>query len=83
VVRSLVLPRATEAIHRALDHVTPWPNLFLAGRTGLFQYQMLEGCHKSGVRCAEIIRRHLDGEPPLERVSLRRDAYGRPLVVPE
>jgi protoporphyrinogen oxidase len=78
-----VMRTATDAIQRALTHETPFQNLFLAGRTGLFQYRMLEGAYESGVTCAAAVQARLDGVAAPAHGPDARDAWGRPLRPPE
>jgi protoporphyrinogen oxidase len=74
---------ATEAEQRRLEHRTRWRNLFLAGRTGMLQYVMLEGCLRSALSCAAVVIAVLGGEQPPPRAATVTDRYGRPDVVPE
>lgn len=79
-----VLEKSTEAIQRRLTHATPLKNLFLAGRTGQFQYRMTEGCYDSALEAVHEIHAYLTGEThkPMVR-AIETDTYGRPLVVHE
>jgi hypothetical protein len=79
-----VLQKSTEIKQRSLIHQTPFKNLFIAGRTGMFQYRMLEGCYESAITCVEAITADIEGKSPaLEKLRIKTDAYGRPMVIPE
>ncbi len=81
-----VLKKSTETLQRSLSHQTPIQNLFIAGRIGMFQYKMMEGCFDSGVTCAKAILQAIEGKPfevPSLEKDIPRDAYGRPLTYPE
>jgi len=78
-----VLRKATEDEQRALAHQTPFRNLFLAGRTGMFQYRMMEGSYESAVSCVETMEKAMRGENAASGSLRSTDAYGRPNVVPE
>ncbi len=81
-----VLRKETEEAQRALTHHTPYSNLFVAGRTGMFQYRMMEGCYESAMNCVQTIQAVLEGQAPDKIHSLeepKRDPFGRPLTIPE
>jgi protoporphyrinogen oxidase len=78
-----VLAKATEATQRVLTHQTPFSNLFIAGRTGMFQYRMLEGCYESAVECVAEMVSAIHGEQPSLKSTVGVDRFGRPQVVPE
>ncbi len=78
-----VMRSSTEDLQRSLAHQTPFHNLFIAGRTGMFQYRMLEGCYESAMICVEAIRATMGELNEVEQHVLRRDRYGRPELVPE
>ncbi|HLG19518.1 MAG TPA: FAD-dependent oxidoreductase [Bdellovibrionota bacterium] len=79
-----VLRKSTELEQRAITHQTPFVNLFVAGRTGMFQYRMLEGCFESAMTCVARIHATVEGQTELSLPELiRRDAFGRPTIVPE
>ena len=78
-----VMRAATESAQRALTHQTPFKNLFLAGRTGIFQYRMLEGCYESAMTSVEAMNRAMAGDDVAQTYRPATDRYGRPLVVPE
>ena len=79
-----VLKKSTEEIQRALTHKTPFKNLFIAGRTGNFQYRMLEGSYESAMTCVQTILHQISGtSDATSKSAVARDAYGRPLIVPE
>ncbi|MCB0307862.1 MAG: FAD-dependent oxidoreductase [Bdellovibrionales bacterium] len=78
-----VLRKETEDLQRSLKHTTPIDNLFLAGRTGMFQYRMTEGSYDSAMDCASAIEHYINDQPLETNSELFRDAYGRPLVIHE
>src|SRR5262249_8763840 len=78
-----VLQVKTEPIHRSIGHQTPYKNLFVAGRTGMFQYRMLEGCYESAMTCVEAMTQAMSGNSIQSYVRPATDRYGRPEVVPE
>ena len=78
-----ILKKETEELQRNLSFETPFSNLFVAGRTGMFQYRMTEGSYDSGVACAKKIQDHIQGEKISKHEGLQRDEYGRPIVIHE
>ena len=78
-----VMLTSTEAIQRGLTHRTPYANLFITGRTGQFQYRMLEATFKSGLSCAAAVQARIDGVSGPAVAAVPRDRWGRPLVAPE
>jgi protoporphyrinogen oxidase len=51
---------ATEALHRQLEYRSAVPNLYLAGRFGLFRYLMMEESYDSGMTSGALLARSLD-----------------------
>ncbi|MFH1018356.1 MAG: FAD-dependent oxidoreductase [Pseudomonadota bacterium] len=78
-----VLRKNTERLQRGLTHQTQFQNLLIAGRTGMFQYRMMEGSYDSGISCAETVLRLIEGKSPADTESPATDRYGRPLVAPD
>lgn len=78
-----VMKKATEARQRAVTHRTPVENLFIAGRTGMFQYKMTEGSYDSAVECVDGMQALFEGRAFGATATVLKDAYGRPLVVHE
>ncbi len=78
-----VLKKDTEELQRSLTHQTPFDNLFIAGRTGMFQYRMTEGCFDLAISCANQIMARDKGQIMQHQNQIERDAYGRPNVVHE
>ncbi|MCB0327903.1 MAG: FAD-dependent oxidoreductase [Bdellovibrionales bacterium] len=85
-----VLKKDTEQIHRTISHSTKLSNLFLAGRTGAFQYKMTEGCYQSAMDCAELIyamehKKDLNIDQGETATSSQNfsDSFGRPNAIPE
>jgi protoporphyrinogen oxidase len=77
-----VLRKSTEQLQRALRHPTPFTNLFIAGRTGMFQYRMMEGCYESAVTCVGAMQAAMEGKT-VAPMPVEVDTYGRPKMVPE
>ncbi|MFH1263752.1 MAG: FAD-dependent oxidoreductase [Pseudomonadota bacterium] len=77
-----VLSKKTEEIRSRLRHQTPLANLFVAGRIGMFQYRMMEGCYDSGVTCARAIQAAIEGRS-FSGEEARTDRFGRPQIRPE
>lgn len=78
-----VLQKSTERDQRKLTHHTPLDNFFIAGRIGMFQYRMLEGCYESALSCAEVIKASSQGLRLSTQRRIDKDAYGRPLIAPD
>jgi oxygen-dependent protoporphyrinogen oxidase len=80
-----ILKKSTESLQRSLEHQTPIQNLFIAGRTGMFQYKMSEGSYDSAIECAELLDSVIQGKTiaPKEQKWDFSDAYGRPNQNPE
>jgi protoporphyrinogen oxidase len=78
-----VLRKATEEEQRNLRHQTPFKNLFIAGRTGMFQYRMLEGCFDSAISCVDALVASVENRPVHAPLDASRDTYGRPLRAPD
>ncbi len=78
-----VLRKNTERLQRGLTHRTPFRNLLIAGRTGMFQYRMMEGSYDSGIACAETVLRLIEGKSAVDTESPATDRYGRPLIAPD
>jgi oxygen-dependent protoporphyrinogen oxidase len=78
-----VLRKSTEEAQRRLTHETPLSNLFLAGRTGMFQYRMMEGSYDSAMECVEALDAAAAGRSRQAASSHSVDRYGRPELVPE
>ena len=78
-----VLRKSTESAQRNLVHQTPFKNLFVAGRTGMFQYRMLEGCYESAMTCVVAMESIMKGQAISEHSGMKRDGFGRPSLVPE
>ncbi|MEZ4704203.1 MAG: FAD-dependent oxidoreductase [Bdellovibrionota bacterium] len=79
-----ILQKSTEDLHRSIGHTTKMKNLFLAGRTGAFQYRMTEGCFQSAMDCVDLILSENENDSPSS--SLQHDfsdQYGRPNAIPE
>ena len=76
-----VLKKSSEISQRALTHDTPFKNLFIAGRTGMFQYRMLEGCFESAMTCVDAIQQSMKGATSSANAAIDTDGYGRPLVL--
>lgn len=80
-----ILQQSTENAQRSLQHTTPYKNLFIAGRTGMFQYKMTEGSYDSAISCI----RHLTAQDQGKEVEVMQnrydfsDSYGRPNQIPE
>jgi len=74
--------KATADVEQLLGHATPFENLFLAGRTGLFRYSMLEGTYKSGKSCAAAVTARLEGRM-VRNDPIPRDRWGVPRLIPE
>lgn len=81
-----ILKKQTETIQRALDTKTPYQNLFIAGRTGMFQYKMTEGSYDSAIECVETldaIAKNTSTARTSKNFYDFSDSYGRPNQIPE
>ncbi|HMQ09838.1 MAG TPA: FAD-dependent oxidoreductase [Oligoflexia bacterium] len=80
-----VLSQKNKEIFSYIDHVTPVNNLFIAGRTGTFQYRMLERTHESGLEAAKYLENFLEEKNihTLKNSKQSYDQYGRPNIIPE
>lgn len=78
-----ILQKNSEEQQRNLTHQTPYENLFLAGRTGNFQYKMTEGCYDSAMDCAKLIYNLEQGNKLIQTQTIQRDVFGKPLFIHE
>lgn len=80
-----ILKKETETLQRELTHKTPYTNLFIAGRTGMFQYKMTEGSYDSAIECVNLMHAIAQQKPFEAQKSEYNfsDTYGRPNQIPE
>lgn len=80
-----ILKKQTENAQRAIQHQTFLKNLFVAGRTGMFQYKMTEGSYDSAIDCANLVHAMLSNTELQKDKSTYdfSDSFGRPNQIPE
>ncbi|MCI5071393.1 FAD-dependent oxidoreductase [bacterium] len=80
-----VLSQKNKQVFSDIHHHTPVSNLFIAGRTGTFQYRMLERTHESALEASKHIENYLEEKNvhTLETSQQSYDQYGRPNIIPE
>ena len=52
----------SEAVRGTLGYRAPLNRLYLAGRTGKFEYLVMEGSYASGRECADVVVSDLQGQ---------------------